>query len=151
MAWKCTFLGHKRLTIENSSYLRNKTSVFPILDTYLWPQPFRLKATLRKVSNYSDRCHCIIFCKGQSIQIGTPQLYYKGCARYISKLPLCRKLKTDCTIAQHVLSLETHFQYEFSIMGRFGQSGLQRKKKSKLPFSMLLLRPVFYVFMGIFF
>ena len=25
------------------------------------------------------------------------------------------------------MCLETHFQYEFSILGRFGQSGLQRK------------------------
>ena len=26
------------------------------------------------------------------------------------------------------MCLETHFQYEFSFLGRFGQSGLQRKK-----------------------
>ena len=30
------------------------------------------------------------------------------------------------------MCLETHLQYENSVLGRFGQSGLQ-KKKSKLP------------------
>ena len=46
------------------------------------------------------------------------------------------------------MCLKTHFQYEFSILGRFGQSGLQRKKIQTV-ISMQLLRPVlcfmFYV------
>ena len=44
------------------------------------------------------------------------------------------------------MRLETHFQYEFPILGRFGQSGLQIKKKIQTAISMLLLRPVFFMF-----
>ena len=42
---------------------------------------------------------------------------------------------------------ETHFQYEFSILGHFGQSGLQRKK-IQTAISMLLLRTVYLCFHG---
>ena len=45
------------------------------------------------------------------------------------------------------LCLETHFQYEFSILGRFGQSGLQRKK-IQTAISMLLLGQFFLCFHG---
>ena len=45
------------------------------------------------------------------------------------------------------MSLKTHFQYEFSILGRFGQSRLQRKK-IPIVISMQLLRPVFLCFHG---
>ena len=40
------------------------------------------------------------------------------------------------------MCLKTHFQYEFSILGRFGQSGLQRKKIQTV-ISMQILKPVF--------
>ena len=43
------------------------------------------------------------------------------------------------------MCLERHFQYKNSILGRFGQSGLQRKK-IQTAISMLLLRPVFFMF-----
>jgi hypothetical protein len=43
------------------------------------------------------------------------------------------------------MSLETHFQYENPILGRFEQSGLQRKK-IQTAISMLLLRAVFFMF-----
>ena len=46
------------------------------------------------------------------------------------------------------MCLETHFQYEFSFLGRFGQSGRAAEKKVQTVISMLLLRPVFYIFMG---
>ena len=42
------------------------------------------------------------------------------------------------------MCLETHFQYEFSILGCFGQSGLQRKK-IQTTINILLLRPVFFM------
>ena len=43
--------------------------------------------------------------------------------------------------------LEHHFLYNFSIPGCFGQSGLQRQKKSRNAVSMLLLmRAVFFMF-----
>ena len=44
------------------------------------------------------------------------------------------------------MCLETHFQYEFSFLGSLRKSGLQRKK-IQAAISMLLLGPVFYVFM----
>ena len=45
--------------------------------------------------------------------------------------------------------LEKHFQYEFSILGRFGQPGAAEGKKVQTAISMQLLRPVFfYVFMN---
>ena len=34
-----------------------------------------------------------------------------------------------CRSSSEQMCLETHFQYEFSILGCFGQSGLQREKK----------------------
>ena len=34
------------------------------------------------------------------------------------------------------ICLEKHFQYEFSILGRFGQPGLQREKKIQAAISM---------------
>ena len=40
------------------------------------------------------------------------------------------------------MCLETHFQYEFTILGRFGQSAAE-KKTIQTAISMLLLRPVF--------
>ena len=44
------------------------------------------------------------------------------------------------------MCLETHFQYKFPILGRFGQSG--REKKIQTAISVLLLRPGLSVFMG---
>ena len=35
------------------------------------------------------------------------------------------------------MCLETHFQYEFSLLGRFGQAGLQRKKNQTAIFIRL--------------
>ena len=45
-------------------------------------------------------------------------------------------------IEKHLLyklfpQIKTHFQYDFSFLGRFGQSGLQREKKIKTAISML--------------
>ena len=48
------------------------------------------------------------------------------------------------------MCLETNFQYKFSFLGRFGQSGLQRKK-IQTAISTLLLRPVHLCFHGGFF
>ena len=61
-----------------------------------------------------------------------------------------RKRKLECmthVVAQigEQMCLETNFQYEFSFLGRFGQSGLQRKK-IQTAISVLLLRPVFLCF-----
>ena len=46
------------------------------------------------------------------------------------------------------MCLETNFQYYFSLLGRFGQSGLQRKKvQTAIGMPLLRLWLVFYVFM----
>ena len=53
---------------------------------------------------------------------------------------------SDTQISRQVC-LETHFQHEFSILVRFGQSGLQREKKIQIAKSMLLLR-LFFIHFG---
>ena len=57
------------------------------------------------------------------------------------------KLPTNYSQIREQMCLETHFQYEFSFLGCFGQSGC-REKEIQTAISMLLLRPAFLCFHG---
>ena len=64
-------------------------------------------------------------------------LYLSNCFKWTDSITSC--LFSSRPQIREQMCLETHFQYEFPIFGRFGQSGRQRKKVQ----SMQLFRPIF--------